>query len=322
MKISAYTYVRNGLYYRYPFIQAIRSVLPIVDEFVVVLGDSTDGSRRAILNMHSAKVRIVDTVWDVNLREGGKLFAQQSNVGLDEVSGDWVIHVQADEVIHENDLACLKEAIYHYHDNPLVEGLLLPFYHFRGDYSHIQTGRTRHRFEIRAFRRNPLIRSYRDSQGFRKYSSCEAYAKGEKGKKLNVVKVDVPVYHYSHVRPPEMMLSKARYFACFYHDDATVESQFEGKHEFDYSETDRLEDFKGSHPSVMQEVIQQKDWQFCYDPSKARVKWRHRLLNGIEKITGWRIGEYRNYVLLDKLYLSLGSTCLLSIIEGLGTELL
>ncbi len=48
----------------YPFLQSIQSVLPVVDEFVVVVGDSTDGTRDAILKL-SPKIRIVDTVWDM-----------------------------------------------------------------------------------------------------------------------------------------------------------------------------------------------------------------------------------------------------------------
>ncbi|MGH7953853.1 MAG: glycosyltransferase, partial [Limisphaerales bacterium] len=38
MKVSGFTFLRNGQKFGYPFVESIRSILPIVDEFVVALG--------------------------------------------------------------------------------------------------------------------------------------------------------------------------------------------------------------------------------------------------------------------------------------------
>lgn len=298
MTISAYTYVRNGLAMGYPFIQSILSVLDIVDDFVVVLGDSTDGSREAIDALKSPKIRVLDTVWDMQLKTGGKLFAQQSNLGLAEMKGDWVIHIQADEVLHESDTPKLLEYIKMYHGNPRVEGLLFPFLNFRGDYHHIHTGRKAHRFEIRAFRNNPLIRSYRDSQGFRKFSSEAAYRQNEKGNKLRVVKIDVPVFHYNFVRSPKQMKEKTIFFQKFFHEGEELEKKIKSLQEFDYNQVDKLEKFDGDHPKSMASVIANKDWDFVYDAKKAKISLRHQFLNKIEDWTGYRIGEYKNYKLV------------------------
>lgn len=295
IKISATTYVRNGLKMMYPFIESIQSALPLVDEYIVVLGDSEDGSREAVLNLKSEKIKIVDTVWDMTMREGGKLFALQSNIGLDHAKGDWILHIQADEVIHENDLSTLKKCIGQYNDQPKVEGLLFPFLNFRGDYNHIHTGRQAHRFEIRAFKRNPLIRSYKDSQGFRKFTSLQAYAEGEKGEKLHVAKIGIPMFHYNYVRPPEQMKEKAKSFLRMYFDDEWFEKNFKSLDGFDYNQVDRLEVFTGSHPKVMEDIIKNSGWGFVYDPSKSNSSLRHKILNKIEHITGYRIGEYKNY---------------------------
>jgi hypothetical protein len=298
MRITGFTYVRNGLMMGYPFLESIQSVLDIVDEFVVVLGDSTDGSDEAIGNLGSSKIRIVHSVWDMNLKTGGKLFAQQSNLGLAEMNGDWVIHIQADEVLHENDLPKLLDYINKYDQDHRVEGLLFPFLNFRGDYNHIHTGRKAHRFEIRAFRNNKLIRAYKDSQGFRKYSSEEAYQAGEKGKKLCVVKIDVPVFHYNFVRSPQQMKEKTIFFQKFFHDGPELEKKIKELADFDYNQVDKLEQYNGTHPRWMKSIIQQKDWDFVYDPTKAKVSFRHKILNKIEDITGYRIGEYKNYRLI------------------------
>ena len=298
IKISATTYVRNGLKMMYPFIQSIQSALPLIDEYIVVLGDSNDGSREAILNIGSTKIKIVDTIWDMNMREGGKLFALQSNIGLDHAKGDWVLHLQADEVIHENDLAKLKKYIYQCNDQPKVEGLLFPFLNFRGDYKHIHTGRQAHRFEIRAFKRNLLIRSYKDSQGFRKFNSLQACVEGEKGEKLHVTKIDVPIFHYNCVRPPKQMKEKAKVFSSMYYNDEWIERHFNDLTEIDYNQVDKLEVFEGSHPKVMEEIIKNSDCEFVYDPFKSNSSLRHKILNRIEDITGYRIGEYKNYKII------------------------
>ena len=130
LKVSAFSYVRNGIRMGYPFLQSIQSVLPVVDEFIMVVGDSTDGTREAILAL-SPKIKIIDSVWDMKLRSGGKIFAQQANLGLDAVTGDWIIHIQADEVIHEQDIEKVKKYMDGFSDRPEVEGFLFPFLNFR-----------------------------------------------------------------------------------------------------------------------------------------------------------------------------------------------
>ncbi len=294
--ISAFTYVRNGIKMGYPFIESIKSAIDFVDEYIVVLGDSDDGSREAIMDIQSHKIRIIDSVWDMSLRTGGKLFALQANLGLDEAKGDWILHLQADEVLHEKDINRLLEYIKKYDSDKRVEALLFPFLNFRGDYWHIHTGRQAHRFEIRAFKKNDLIRSYKDSQGFRKFSSRQAYNLGEeKGTKLRVIKTDVPIYHYNYVRPPKLMMNKAKVFSSLYHNDQWLNENFKLNSEFDYNMVDKLEIFFGTHPAAMNEVINGCNWKFTNDPSKRKMSFRHFLLNKIEDWTGYRIGEYKNY---------------------------
>lgn len=298
MKLSGYTYVRNGIELDYPFVESIKSVLPICDEFIAVVGDSQDKTREAIENINSDKIKIVDTVWDMNLRVEGGVFAQQSNIGVDNATGDWIFHIQADEVIHEDDVNRIKEHISKYDSNPEVQGLLFPYYHFWGSYDYIRTTRRVHRYEIRAFRNIKRIRSYNDSQGFRIYSSVENYLKGEKGKKLKVKKIDVPVYHYKRVRPPKLMKEKMNAFFRFYKDDDWLDKYKKKSDEYNYHNVDILEEFKGTHPKFMHERMAKQDWEFVYDKSKAKMKFKYKILHKFEKITGYRLFEYKNYKLI------------------------
>ena len=118
MKISGFTYIRNGFDYQYPFIASINSLLPIVDELIVVVGSSSDGTKEAIEALSNSKIKIVDSVWDDSLRIGGKAFAEQSNIGIKHSTGDWLIHLQADEVLMEDAKSeifkCIQKARYFY----------------------------------------------------------------------------------------------------------------------------------------------------------------------------------------------------------------
>ncbi len=298
MKISGFSYVRNGFDYGVPFIEAIKSALPICDEFIIAVGDSIDGTREAIVNLNSDKIKIIDTIWDSNLKTGGQIFAQQTNIALDQITGDWAFHIQADEVIHENQISNIKKAIEQFDGDSHVEGFILPFLHFWGGYNYYRNTRRVHNFEVRIFRHHLGVRSYRDSQGFRKYTSIEAYQNGsEKGKKLRVKLIDATVYHYNGVRPPVSFRKKAQMFGEQYHDKEAVEKQLT-KTNYDWNNVDRVVLFKGTHPCYMHEKVNHQNWEYTFDKSKAKWKLKDRFIQPIEDIIGFKIGEYKNYNLI------------------------
>lgn len=295
MKVTAFSYIRNGFIYDYPFIESIHSVLPLCDEFIMVIGDSIDGTREAVAALNNPKIKIIDTVWDEQARKKGLIFAQQSNIGLDHCTGDWAFHIQADEVIHEKDYPAIRKAMTDYLNDTSVEGLLFHFINFFGDYKHYGPSRRFHNKEIRIIRPLPSIRSYRDSQGFRKYND-PAHFLEEKGEKLHVKQIDAAVYHYSFVRNPEKQAKKVIEMAKRYHDDAKLKELAERfKKGWDFSEIDVLEQFNGSHPGVMQERINSQDWVFDYKPIKNNMSLKERVLYAIQKLTGKQLFTYKNY---------------------------
>ena len=299
MKVSGFSYIRNGFTYQYPFLESIQSILPICDEFIVAVGDSTDGTREAIEALNDARIKIVDTVWDEQMRKGGTIFAQQANTALDACTGDWLFHIQADEIIHENDLPTIRAAIEAAHADSRTEGFLFDFLNFYGSYNYLNGTRYQHKKEIRIFRSGLNVRSYRDSQGFRKYPPQSAQKPGFKGDKLWVRHIGLPVYHYSYVRSPREMNQKARYFAKFYHDDAQLEKQFGSQqHEVNYYVIERVIPFTGTHPAVMADWI--KNGNYDFDPSRisGEMTLKKRVAYWLDKVTGRRIGEYKNYKLI------------------------
>ena len=297
MKISGFSYVRNGFDYGVPFLEAYQSILPICDEFIVAVGDSTDGTREAIANLGNDKIKIIDTIWDMNLTKDGKVFAQQTNTALDAITGDWAFHIQADEVIHENDIFKIKKILEANNDDKKTEGFILPFLHFWGGYDYIRTSRRVHKHEVRLFRNSLKVRSYRDSLGFRKYLDFVAYENGtEKGEKLRVKKIDAFIYHYTEVRGPKGRVKKAATIGAFYGDTLQDEAVFEAAIErFGF---DRLEKFTGSHPQIMHKKVEAQDWVYVFDPKKAKWRKKDKIMQPIEDILGFKIGEYKNYKLI------------------------
>jgi glycosyltransferase involved in cell wall biosynthesis len=295
--VSGFTYVRNGFTYGYPFIPAIQSILPLVDELIVVVGDSTDGTREAIVALHEPKIKIIDTIWDDQLRKNGKIFATQSNIGLAACKGDWALHIQADEVLHEESYPAIREAILAAEQSSEVEGLLFPFYHFWGDFKHIRNTRRIHPVEIRAFKNKAGIYSYKDSQGFRKYSSVAEYNNDDMGIKLKVRKIHVPVYHYSYARHPYLMKKKDNYFHRFWHDDEWLKN-IPQEDLFDFNKVDKLTPFTGTHPVYMADTIAAQNWQFTYDPTQSNMTCKDKLMFTLNKITGKRLFEFENYKLV------------------------
>jgi glycosyltransferase involved in cell wall biosynthesis len=289
MKISGFTFIRNAVKYDYPVTESIRSILPVCDEVVVAVGNSDDGTRSLIESIGSPKIRIIDTVWDETLREGGAVLAVETNKAMDAISSDatWVFYIQGDEVIHEKSLEPLMDAMDRWKDHTEVEGLLLNYLHFYGSYDYIGDSRQWYRNEVRIIRNDSNIRSYKDAQGFRK-----------NGKPLRVKPSGATMHHYGWVKPPESQRTKLRYFHTLWHDPEWLEKNRERIEGFDYSQIDSLALFTGTHPAVMKERIAKKNWKFDFDPSLRKSSPKVRFLHFIEKCTGYRIGEYRNYRLI------------------------
>jgi len=287
MHVSGFTIVRNAIKYDYPIKEAILSILPLCDEVVVSVGNSEDDTLGLIRSIPSNKIKIIESVWDDSLREGGKVLAIETNKAFDEVSkeSDWAIYIQADEVMHEKYYDNIMNAMLEYKDQQEVEGLLFKYLHFYGSYDYIGDSRKWYRNEIRIIKNDKQIRSYKDAQGFRKNN-----------KKLRVKLIDAYIYHYGWVKPPVVQQAKQKTFNKLWHDDEWIKKHISSSNEFDYSQIDSLAYFTGTHPKVMQDRINSINWNFSFDPTQKKLSLKNYFLHKIEQFTGWRIGEYKNYI--------------------------
>ncbi len=286
MKVSGFTIARNVITYDYPIVESILSVLPFCDEFIVAVGNSDDDTLRLIKMIPSDKIKIIETVWDDTLREGGKVLADETDKALAAISpdSDWAFYLQADEVIHEDYTTAIQDALLKYKDDEKVDGLLFKYKHFYGSFDFVGDSRQWYRKEIRVIKNNRSISSYRDAQGFRK-----------NGKKLCVKEVDAYIYHYGWVKPPAAQQAKQKHFHKMWHDDRWMLKHVSKEAEFDYSKIDSLAHFKGRHPAVMNARIADSNWKFSFDPTKKQLSLKLRILLYIQNKWGWKIGEYKNY---------------------------
>ena len=154
MKIAGFTIIRNAIKFDYPVVEAITSILPICDEFIVAVGNSEDDTLQLIKNINSPKIKIIETIWDDTLREGGKVLAIETNKAFDAISDDvdWCFYIQSDECVHENDLPIIKDAMFQYKNDVSVDGLLFHYKHFYGSYDFIGSSMDWYRHEIRVIK--------------------------------------------------------------------------------------------------------------------------------------------------------------------------
>lgn len=290
MKISGFTFVRNAVKFDYPVVESIRSILPLCDEFVVAVGNSDDATRELISGINDPRIKITDTVWDDNLRVGGQVLALETDKALSAVDPEstWAFYIQADEVIHEQDLPVIRHAMERYRSDDRVDGLLLKYLHFYGSYDYYANSRKWYRNEVRVIRPGRGISSWLDAQGFRK-----------NGEKLRVAPAGATVFHYGWVKPPALQQEKQKNFHRYWHSDLWMKKMVRNTEVYDYSGIDSLARFEGTHPAVMAQRIESRSWTLGFDPKICRSGPLDQALAFIERATGWRVGEYRNFRIIS-----------------------
>ena len=285
MRLSGFSFARNAMKLGYPLREALLSILPIVDELVVVVapGDPDDDTRGLVESIGDERVRIIDTVWDDRRRQ--RIYADLTNVALDACGGDWCLYVQADEVLHEDDLETVRGRCEELLADARVHGLLFDYLHFFGDYHHLQTGHGWYRREIRIVRNGVGVRSVRDAQSFRFADES----------RITVAPAQTRIFHYGWVRDPRTMQAKVQEFWRHRRSAEEVAAEFGGTGAFDYGPLGRLARYRGTHPRVMADRIAAMNWseqlREVDPPGMRRPPHRDerptfRLLSAISRLSG------------------------------------
>lgn len=304
MKISGFTFMKNTSKLYYPYIESIKSILPIVDEFIILLGDSDadDTTEIDIKRLNSDKIKIFYSVWDREKYRDTSIYAQQTQEAMSHCSGDWLFYLQSDEVVHEKYLEIIKDSCIYYKEKPEIEALLFNYKHFWGDYNHAHDSHGWYKQEIRIVKNGiKNLYSWRDAQSFRIIENFSGDFMQKKGsRKLNVAHIPAYIYHYGFVRPPITMKTKSTL--------GEVKNEY-----FDYGPMDTIPLFDGTHPTLMRDAIAKFNWQdMLYNKPKKDSKviqkhqrYRVRLQTWLEKIlfnNKKELGGFQNFNIVDEYH--------------------
>lgn len=273
--ISGFTFIRNGVELGFPFEASIRSLLPLVDEFVVVVGKSNDDTLARIHAIDSPKIRVIETIWNERMADRGFVYAQQKMIAQFACTGDWAFYLEGDEVVHEAELANIRASVDTHHHNPAVEALVFDYFHFYGTPEFVANSPAWYRRECRLIRNT--IRSYAPDGQYWLVTSNH-----KKGRNPQAALANAHIYHYGWVRSNEAMQKKLDQVSKFWsHGAPTIR----------YSEFDAqvLQPFTGTHPECVKPWLESSaEKRFTIDPNyqlTSREK-RHRWLMKLEKAFG------------------------------------
>lgn len=290
MKVSGFTFIRNGVALGYPFVSAIRSLLPLCDEIIVNIPQSTDATLASVKAIADPKIRIIESEWDSNARTGGLALSRHTNLALAQCTGDWCVYIQGDEVLHEDTVPAMRVTMEQELKNSIVEGFVVDYTHFYGSYQTQTCGLGWYPQEVRVIRNGKNIYSNSDAQSFR--------ASGDR--KLNVKRSGGHYFHYGHARHPDLAKDRLRDFSKLWHDDKKVDEICKRAESF-YEDDQKVKPFTGTHPAVMREIVAAANWSFRSRNPLIRFRkkyfWKDVALL-LKNTTGIELGVHRNFRLL------------------------
>lgn len=268
MKVSGFTFLRNASLLGYPFVESIKSLLPVCDEVIVAIGESEDNTLDLVRQINDAKIKIIETTWNEKMADRGYVYAQQKMIAEFNCSGDWAFYLEGDEVIHEQDVPLIRAQMAKYLSDNEVEALVFDYHHFYGTPYHVAISPRWYRKAPRIIRNT--IRTYAPDGLF-----WVVMDENKSGRYPNAANVGCHLYHYGHVRSVKAMAEK----------NNKVE-RYWGKEPQNFStygnvDPKSLTRFSGTHPAIVNEWLQHKaENQLIFNPDyklSSRDR-KHRLM--------------------------------------------
>ena len=274
MKVSAFTFIKNGEILGYPFLQSIQSVLPIVDEFVINVGESEDNTLNLVKSISSYKIRIIESEWNDKMQDRGYVYGQQKMIAQFNCTGDWIFYIEGDEVYHEKDLKNIKKSMQIHLSDSNVEALVFDFKHFYGNANSVLNSPGWYRSEARIIRNT--IRTYAPDGLF-----WVVLDSNKKGRYPRAKRVGASCYHYGWVRSEEQMNLKTQKVQKYWGNKPVS---------IDYKQMDQaiLEEFNGEHPNILSDWLPNEAGLFQTDPNYklSSKQKKHRIMMIFERLFG------------------------------------
>ena len=285
MKVSAFTFIKNGQILGYPFLESIQSILAIVDEFVINVGLSEDDTLSIIKSIESPKIRIIESHWSDSMKDRGYVYGQQKMIAQFNCTGDWAFYIEGDEIYHEDELEKIKKSMELHLNDAKVEDLVFDFYHFYGNSNTILNSPGWYRSEARIIKNS--IRSYAPDGLF-----WLVLNSNKKGRYPRAKHTGASCYHYGLARSEDQMNLKS----------SKVQKYWGKQYErIDYSQMDKsiIQEFKGTHPKIIENWLSKDKGLYQvdsnYEPTKKQKK--HHAMIKIEKLFGINLSK-KHYKLI------------------------
>jgi hypothetical protein len=279
MKVSAFTFIKNGQLLGYPFIQSIKSILPIVDEFIINVGLGEDNTLDEIKKINDPKIRIIQSHWNDNMKDRGFVYGQQKMVAQYNCTGDWAFYIEGDEIYHENDLDRIYMSMKEHLNNSNVEALIFDFYHFYGNGNSYLDSPGWYRAEARIIKNS--LRTYAPDGLF--WLVLDSNKNGRYPKARHT---GAKCYHYGWVRSEHQMNLKSEKVQKYWGGNAK---------KIDYSKMDQsiIREFKGTHPKIIQNWLPNDIELFKADPSYklTNKQKKHRIMIFFENLFGLELSK-------------------------------
>jgi hypothetical protein len=286
MKVSGFTFLRNGTLLGYPYVESLRSLLQVCDEVVVAVGLGQDDTLERVRGIGDPRIRILETAWNEAMQDRGFVYAQQKMTAQFSCTGDWAFYLEGDEVLHENELPAIRRAIERHHGDARVEALVFDYLHFYGSPEWLAVSPAWYRRECRVIRNT--IRSYAPDGQF-----WLVMDRHRRGRAPRAALAGAHIYHYGHVRRADAMQAKL---------DQVSKYWSHGAPQVRYGAIDAqaLRRYGGSHPQVMaQWLATEAETNFAPDPAHVptRRERKHRLSMQIERWLGVDL-SHKHYTLV------------------------
>jgi hypothetical protein len=288
MKISGFSFVRNGSLLGYPYLESLRSLLPLCDEVVVAVGQGQDDTWERLQSLNEPKLRLIPTAWNEAMQDRGYVYAQQKMIAQFNCTGDWAFYLEGDEVLHEQDLPAIRAAMEKHLDNPRVEALVFDYYHFYGTPETLAISPGWYRRAPRVIRNS--IRSYSPDGLF-----FVVMERNKKGRYPRAAHGGAPIYHYGHVRSVARMREKVRQVSKYW---GHAPPDFPGYGGID---PQALGKFHGSHPQVVRQWLAeeaQREFQLEADYRPSKREKKHRWMMRLERLFGLELSK-KHYRLVE-----------------------
>ena len=269
MRISGVIPLRNAVDLGYPFDLAIRSMFMFCDEVVALVDPMSDDDTIARVKAQTPRGRIgqprptvkqlviVPSAWDMTNHHGHTNceISVQTAKACEAATGDWILSLQADELLHEDEIEPLRKVV-EIADQKGITGIELERLYFYGSMEKVREDWTL--WLLRLFKRGHWKPDIDGAMRFDPCDSSEVRMRTQAGR----------IFHYSRVGDPKLIADRVRNLDRFFHAPEKVQ---DGElPPYDFGQLRKLDTYVVGHEAETADGARLMDFPLDRHPKMAR----------------------------------------------------